>query len=468
MTQYPTVEDYRVAVQHPAKVFTTSDLQRAAFTVHPVLGVPIPATGRTAAVFQAEVEGRPEALRFLTREDPEGRERYGRLGRHLGNRNLAAHVAGSAWQDDAVRIRERTFPMVRMEWIEGRTLDRYVAHLVDLGDKDGISALATAWRSLMAAMHADHFAHGDLQHGNVLVDEHGHLRLVDLDAVWVRELDDLGDPGESGHPNYQRPDVVWGERMDTFPGLVVYLSLRMLAQNLQPWEILHTGDNLLFTSEDFEQPSDGPAWKHLSALHDPELDKIGEQLRAACEASRPPSDDTETLLARAGLPPLLVPAPPPPPRTWWDAAEQRRAERAGTAPSSPTGVPPWTPEVPLPPRKQPQAPPTVQQPSGRAHQPPGSRAASEWFAGPSRQQPGQQQASQQQPAAQVPSDGRHWKSLCLATIIGALIGTVVAVLANGPGGNPGGAFVGTFLLVGVLTYVVSRVVFAIKQPPGSS
>ena len=49
------------------------------------------------------------------------------------------------------------------------------------------------------------FAHGDLQHGNVLVDQEGQLRLVDFDSVWIPQLQGQPAPTESGHPNYQPP-----------------------------------------------------------------------------------------------------------------------------------------------------------------------------------------------------------------------------------------------------------------------
>ncbi|MDQ2706917.1 MAG: hypothetical protein M3Z25_04470 [Actinomycetota bacterium] len=73
--------------------------------------------------------------------------------------------------------------MVRMQWVEGRTLDEYVGHLVAAGDVPAIGALAGTWRDLVRRMQTARFAHGDLQHGNVLIDTRGTLRLVDLDYV---------------------------------------------------------------------------------------------------------------------------------------------------------------------------------------------------------------------------------------------------------------------------------------------
>ncbi|WP_285588740.1 hypothetical protein [Actinomycetospora sp. NBRC 106378] len=349
-------------------------------------------------------------------------------------------MAQAEWHEASIRIRDRSWPIVQMEWIEGRTLDRYVDHLVEEGDRTGLSALATAWRDLVITMQADHFAHGDLQHGNVLVDQHGRLRLVDLDAVWIPGLVGLPAPDESGHPNYQRQDAPWNEHRDTFPGLVVYLALRMLAHNPQPWAVLHNEDNLLFTREDFEDPALGPAWKHLSALHDPSLDRLGDQLRAACDPLWRAVDDFASIIGRAGD---VVGGPDS--RPWW----VQTADRRGEVPAGTTSTGPLRPPPPKETTQQPTASPAgARSASDR-------RAGSEWWGW--------------QPETEIdvpPPDGRQWKSLCLAAVMGVAAGFIVAVVASHGGGNGGEGFAIAFFSVGLITYLVSLAVFATRPPPG--
>lgn len=453
---YPSVDDYRRAVQNPAKVFTTPDLQRATFATHPVMRVPIPATGSTAAVFQAEVAGQQQALRFFTREDARGRERYEALGSHLTRTGvLSSQVARSTWQDDAVRIRDRAWPVVRMEWIEGRTLERYVGHLVEQGDTGALGALARAWRKLMCGMQTDRFAHGDLQHGNVLVDQQGRLRLVDLDAVWIEELNGYAAPDESGHPNYQRKDLVWGMRMDTFPGLVIYLSLRALAVNPQPWHTLHNEDNLLFTREDFEHPSTTPAWKHLAAIRDPAVDKLIDQLRLACQPSWKPVDDFDALLARAGEAVRTTASTTSP---WWEqaAADAKYSSRPTPSPEPTDG------SLPPPPKKDPNA---------GSQQRPGTGPTSEqqWSHGTSQQtttgpRAGSEYWGTKKEEELKTRDGRHWKSLCLAAILGSAFGLVVAAMTASAHGSAGAAFTVAFLCVGLLTYLIALGIFGGRPP----
>ena len=77
--------------------------------------------------------------------------------------------------DDAIRVNGRTWPVVRTQWANGRTLNQYVDHLVEQLDTKALGNLAGVWRELVARLQSAEFAHGDLQHGNVLIDDRGAL-----------------------------------------------------------------------------------------------------------------------------------------------------------------------------------------------------------------------------------------------------------------------------------------------------
>src|SRR3712207_142668 len=126
---FPNAEDYVRAVQQPERVFQLPALRRAVFDVHPIYRIPMPASGNAAVAFRAWVEGVDSALRFFIREDASSRERYTALGQHFRARDLEDYVARAAWVDDAIAVNGSTWPMVDMQWIEGRTLDAYVEHL---------------------------------------------------------------------------------------------------------------------------------------------------------------------------------------------------------------------------------------------------------------------------------------------------------------------------------------------------
>ncbi len=378
---YPNPDDYVRAVQNPGVTFADPDLQNARFAVSPMLGVPIPASGTTAVVFRAEVRGEDQALRFFIREDASSRERYTALSRYVAAAGLSENMANARWADSGIRIGGQWYPLVRMQWVEGRTLDRYVEHLVDNADLRSLDSLAQAFRILVQRMQAARFAHGDLQHGNILVDERGVLRLVDFDCSWIGPFQGQPAPTESGHRNYQRRDASWGPWMDTFPALVIYLSIFALARNPRPWEALYQEENLLFQQSDFTDFG-AAVWGQLAALRDPQVDTMVMRLQQCCQPSWQSSLGLEEVLGggqqpvskyrwvnqltaggvnqsvpptRDGTPTTL---PPPPPKT--THAPPRHTPPKPTLPPVRVGSSGtwWTPPPPQPPPP----PPTPEKP----------------------------------------------------------------------------------------------------------
>jgi hypothetical protein len=243
------------------------------------------------------VGGVEQALRFFTREDAATDRHYTAINEHFRARDLTAYVATCRWRDNAVEVRGERYPMVQMEWINGKPLDKHVAGLVEAADLAAVEKLARTWRDLLRTIQRAGFAHGDLQHGNVLVDTQGRLRLVDFDCSWIETLAGSTSSPETGHRDYQHPSRVRGPWMDTFSGLVIYLSLTALAAGLDGWDDLHNGDNLLFVAADFRPPHATPVWHAIAALDDPWVNKLADTLRECCAADWTPTCELEILLS---------------------------------------------------------------------------------------------------------------------------------------------------------------------------
>lgn len=175
-----TVRDYFRAVQVPDLAFAVPELQTARFAWDE-LG-PALATGRSAVVFQAEVAGRRQAVRCYIRSDASSRERYTALAVYLARQDLNPYVSAVTWLDSAIRVNDATWPVLLMDWIDGRKLDQYVDFLLKGSDtyrpRRARAAVAPACPHAAAGRV---FAHGGLQHSDVMVDQEGQLRLVDYD-----------------------------------------------------------------------------------------------------------------------------------------------------------------------------------------------------------------------------------------------------------------------------------------------
>jgi eukaryotic-like serine/threonine-protein kinase len=326
MTTFPVAGDYYKAVQAPGRAFTVPKLQTAQF-VWDSLG-PTLARGSSAVVFQAAVDGSPQALRCYIRNDASSRDRYSALSAYLASHDLGPHVSGTIWMDAAIRVNSATWPVLQMGWIDGRTLNEYVDFLVAGSNVAALTTLAARWRDMVALLQNSSFGHGDLQHGNVLVDQEGQLRLVDFDGVWIPQLAGQSPPTEYGHPNYQRPGLrEWERWLDTFSALVIYLSLVALSKDPALWLALYSSKNLLFSRTDFFAPYETEVWKQLAALRDPQVDELTRRLKECCAADWVAAASLETTLDQRAS----APAPAP----WW--------KQQSVTPAAPPAGPTFTP-----------------------------------------------------------------------------------------------------------------------------
>ena len=288
MPDYPTPSDYQEAVQVPASAFADADLQAATPRTN-VLGLPQPITGAFAAVFPMTTEGgRTYAVKCFLKEVPEQQARYEAVAEHLGDLDLAALVDFD-YQPAGVRVAGTEYPVLKMEWVDGTVLNRFVEEHLDAPDV--LARLSAAWADLMGDLEDCDLAHGDLQHGNVLVqttDDGLRLRLVDYDTMYVPALEGWRS-AEVGHRNYQHPDRTdsdFGPTLDRFPGLAVYTALRALAARPSLWERYDTGENLLFRDADFYDPEQSALMDELASME--ATADLAEALRTACYVE--PSD----------------------------------------------------------------------------------------------------------------------------------------------------------------------------------
>ncbi|MET0646317.1 MAG: Ada metal-binding domain-containing protein [Pyrinomonadaceae bacterium] len=298
---WPSARNYAEAVQCPLVCFEEPSLKRMLPAVDR-LGMPLVTSGQFAYVFKlnpGDGGGETLAVRCFRGFLGDREERYRALDAHLNAHRIAA-LPRFKYLPKGILVAGRRYPVLVMEWVEGSTLDVYLDEAV--GRRDALLHLADEWVRLITALRDAGIAHGDLQHGNIIV-EGGRLRLVDLDGMFVPALRGL-KASEVGHQHYQHParDVAhFSSDTDNFSALVVYLSLISLAERPELWRE-HHDENLLFTRADFSDPD-------ASALF-PKVEEIGEEharlaaaLRAACisdPTSAPPL--TELVAPRSTLP----------------------------------------------------------------------------------------------------------------------------------------------------------------------
>ncbi|HLK57928.1 MAG TPA: SUMF1/EgtB/PvdO family nonheme iron enzyme [Chthonomonadaceae bacterium] len=300
---WPTPDAYHEAVQNPHSCFFDPELKAGSVATN-AMGLPRVVSGQFASVYEVQAGGRRWAVRCFLHPITDQQERYNLVSRHLAGLWLPPLV-GFEYQEQGIRVQGQTYPVVKMEWVEGETLSAYIAR--NLSDAKALLALAAQWRGVVNSLRGCRMAHGDLQHSNILVTSQGHIKLVDYDAMFVPSLRGKPSP-ELGHANYQHPRRTatdYDDPLDNFSALIIYLSLRALAAEPALWQSFHSGENLILSAPDLKAPATSAAFTRLQLSLDPGLPALTFALTMACMGPPVQTPEFETVVAAAPAAVLL-------------------------------------------------------------------------------------------------------------------------------------------------------------------
>ena len=250
---WPSARHFTEVIQCPSVCFTHPVLRKTLPAVDR-LGMPIVTSGQFAYVYKLKsMNGDGDyAVRCFRGYLGDRDQRYRVLQEHVLS-SPVPYLSPFSYAPEGILVGGTRFPILFMQWIDGPTLDLYVSEMIDR--RDVLLHLADEWLRVVGAFQASGIAHGDLQHGNVIV-EHGQLRLIDHDGIFVPAMKDW-PACEVGHQHYQHPQRTadqFDASLDNFSSLVIYLSLLALAERPSLWQEYHD-ENLLFTKSDFLNPS---------------------------------------------------------------------------------------------------------------------------------------------------------------------------------------------------------------------
>jgi hypothetical protein len=269
---------YAEALQNPQRCFADSDLMKGV-AISDSLGLPFGAAGSFGIVFPVKTPKRV-AVKCFTHEIADLQLRYDEIKKHIGSRRFSGLV-DFAFRQRGILVAGSWYPILRMEWAAGETLDSFVAKSRHYPDQ--LRHAAVLLGRTVSQLNADGIAHGDLQHGNIVING-GILRLVDYDGMYVPAL--AGNPpSEGGHPNYRHPargSGDYGPDMDRFSSLTIKLSLLAVANDPSLWDRYYDGTNLLFTMDDFSPPGRTAIWTDLRSIKDPEVRALTDLLAEWC------------------------------------------------------------------------------------------------------------------------------------------------------------------------------------------
>ena len=337
---WPSPGEFRSAVQTPNFCFEHLDL-RLGDVRTTLSGIPANWAGNFACVFQvSRSTSRKFAVRCFTREVGDQRDRYGQLAGFLKD-NKPESFVGFEYLDRGIRVKGAWYPIVKMDWVEGDTLDKFVETRLNENKPNEIQDMAAKWLQTTMDLRRRHIVHNDLQHGNIMV-QGGNFRLVDYDGVILPKLPKKSS-SEVGHANYQHPqrsDQHYGDYVDNFPALVLYLSLLAISADPGLWASFNTGQNLILTKQDYRNPKDSKCFKALKQSPDTAVASLAAYLEECCHKPVDQVPNLESILQRLNTP-LGRPSPSPS-----EFRELLRTSQA-TAPPVPNQRKSPAPQVPV-------------------------------------------------------------------------------------------------------------------------
>lgn len=192
---------------------------------------------------------------------------------------------------------------IKMRWVNGKNLSQYLENLINESDlsenelKQKIASLSDKFLEMAKSLHSMGISHGDLQHGNIMVDEKQNLILVDYDSVYVptfsREMQVTSGMAAYQHPIRKNGLYEATAKDDYFSERVIYLSLLALAEKPSIWDTLKDSEgekdehSLLLTEKDIENFTSCSLYSTFKGLHNSRIDIICNDIAVALSSASP-------------------------------------------------------------------------------------------------------------------------------------------------------------------------------------
>jgi len=275
--QWPRGDEYLGAVQNPDTSFYDPELKTCNIETM-MHGLPKPYAGNFTTTYHLYNHSNHWAVRCFTRDIPDLQKRYEEIGRFLQMRNTDFFVDATCIPY-GILIDGQWYPVIKMQWVEGEILNQYINQ--NISNQAIIESLSSTFQSIIAAMDPMDLAHGDLQHGNIMV-KNGRLYLIDYDGMYLPALSYLKS-NELGHPNYQHPmrsDYHYDANMDHFSSIVIWIGLKSLSVDSQLWDKYNNHENILFTRKDFFDPDNSQLLSELATY--PQLFDLVDRFKGVC------------------------------------------------------------------------------------------------------------------------------------------------------------------------------------------
>lgn len=266
---YPTISEYLASIKNSTENFDKLVHLKPVLDNH---GEPLRSVGGFAVVFKMQDEdtGKLYAIKCFHEKLSSRAESYTEIEKALQS-SKSSYVMDVNYLPkelfvDSKLTDEKEFPVLQMDWIEGETMETYIAS--HYRDTDAIKKLYLKFCDLALWLRTKPFAHGDIKPDNIMIKPNGELVLIDYDGMFVPALKGKQSPtiGTKNFSHPQRTAEHFDEHIDDFALSSICISLLAMSENASLYSEYAAPDRLLFSNSDYIDFENSNVYKHLCSM----------------------------------------------------------------------------------------------------------------------------------------------------------------------------------------------------------
>lgn len=277
INEFPISSEYDQALAAPKECFKDPDLKAGVITIGSD-GYVYSKAGRQSRLYRVITDNKTIAVRCFVSSAAVIPERYRLFQKYLRSTKIDCLVDFELL-DEGILVQGSWFPVVKMPWLEGSSLDQYIDK--QLHNLPALAWLAAEWQLACRKLSESKISHGDLENSNIIISQNA-LKIVDYDTIFFPGLTGFADY-DTWHPNFQHPErtsMDYGSYVDNFSAWVIFISLYALSIDSSLWLKLECGEqNLLFRHGDFRFPPASKAFYLLDNHENADLRLLSKQLK---------------------------------------------------------------------------------------------------------------------------------------------------------------------------------------------
>ena len=280
----PTTQEYKISLMIGQDSFRTLEVVEV---------IPNPnypdepwySTGGLAIVFKLKLKDKLYALKCFYTEANERQERLGLIAAYL-KQYPSPYFVDFTYLENELWVETdndegQGYPVVLMEWVEGKTLDNYLEQICTQNNTTALKNLHFQFCNLAWWLQQQPIAHGDIKHDNLIVTPDGKLKLIDYDGVFVPALRGR-KANEMGSPCYQHPKrdaYFFDKNLDDFSLLVLQITLLALQHQPKLFTEHYNGDGIVLKDTDYQNFAQSPIKTILWQLPEVKIPLLLSQLQ---------------------------------------------------------------------------------------------------------------------------------------------------------------------------------------------